>query len=144
MLKLVQLNWNWKGWCDNRPAQAETQQYKWCNCVVHQGINKHWDGMQGNEYGRVRPPLGIWHVGMAGIFTSAYYFPWPHFYQTRSAWSMDQGSHENHSPVNNFAPTVTKFCVMWEGQALPHDTKFGIKDLIHGSSWSGLIKLGPG
>ena len=80
----------------------------------------------------------------------------PHFYQTRSAWSMDQGSNENHSPVNNFAPTVTKFCVMWEGQALPHDPKFGncrdkIVDsrsflswsLIHGSSWSGLIKVGP-
>ena len=81
----------------------------------------------------------------------------PHFYQTRSAWSMDQGSNKNQSPVNNVAPTVTKFCVMWEGQALPHDTKFGncrdkIVDsraflswsLIHGSSWSGLIKLGPG
>ena len=81
----------------------------------------------------------------------------PHFYQTRSAWSMDQGSNENHSPVNNFVPTVTKFCVLREGQALPQDTKFGncrdkIVDsrtfiswsLIHGSSWSGLIKLGPG
>ena len=81
----------------------------------------------------------------------------PHFYQTRSAWSMDQGSNKNHSPVNNCAPTVTKFCVMWEGQTLPHDTTFGncrgnIVDsrvflswsLIHGSSWSGLIKLGPG
>ena len=81
----------------------------------------------------------------------------PHFYQTRSAWSMDQGSNKNHSPVNNCAPTVTKFCVMWEGQALPYDTKFSncrdkIVDsraflswsLIHGSSWSGLIKLGPG
>ena len=80
----------------------------------------------------------------------------PHFYQTWSAWSMDQGSNENHSPVNNFVPTVTKFCVLWEGQALPHDTKFGncrdkivdiraflIWSLIHGSSWSGLIKLGP-
>ena len=82
---------------------------------------------------------------------------WPHFYQTRSAWSMDQGSNENHSPVNNFAPTVTKFCVMWEGQALSHDPTFGnCRDktvdsrsflswsLIHGSSWSGLIKVGPG
>ena len=82
---------------------------------------------------------------------------WPHFYQTRSAWSKDQGSNENHSHVHNFAPTVTKFCVMWEGQALPQDTKFGncrdkIVDsraflswsLILGLSWSGLIKLGPG
>ena len=83
--------------------------------------------------------------------------PWPHFYQPGSAWSMDQGSNKNHSPVNNFTPTVTKFCVTWEGQALPHDTKFrnsrgkivGSRtfpywSLIHGSSWSGLIKAGPG
>ena len=42
---------------------------------------------------------------------------------------------------------------MWEGQALPHDTKFRnsrgkIVDssswsLIHGSSWSGLMKAEP-
>ena len=81
---------------------------------------------------------------------------WPHFYQTRSAWSVDQGSNKNHSPAYNFAPTVTKFCVMWEGLSLPHDTKFGncrckIVDsrsfpswsLIHGLRWSGLIKVGP-
>ena len=78
------------------------------------------------------------------------------FYQTRSAWSRDQGSNKNHSPAYNFAPTVTKFCVMWEGLSLPHDTKFGncrckivdsrvfpIWSLIHGSSWSGLIKAEP-
>ena len=70
---------------------------------------------------------------------------------------MDQGSTRKRSAVHNFAPTVTKFCVMWEGQALPHDTNFGnsrceivgrrvifIWSLIHGSSWSGLIKVGPG
>ena len=70
---------------------------------------------------------------------------------------MDQGSTRKRSAVHNFAPTVTKFCVMWEGQALPHDTKFGnsrceivgrrmifIWSLIHGSSWSSLIKVGPG
>ena len=70
---------------------------------------------------------------------------------------MDQGSTMKRSAAHNFAPTVTKFCVMWEGQALPHDTKFGnsrceivdrsvifIWSLIHGSSWSGLIKVGPG
>ena len=81
---------------------------------------------------------------------------WPHFYQTRSAWSVDQGSNKNHSPAYNFAPTVTKFCVMWEGLSLPHDTKFGncwckIVDsrafpswsLIHGLRWSGLIKAEP-
>ena len=69
---------------------------------------------------------------------------------------MDQGSTRKRSAVHNFAPTVTKFCVMWEGQALPHDTKFGnsrceivgrrvifIWSLIHGSSWSGLIKVVP-
>ena len=78
------------------------------------------------------------------------------FYQTRSAWSMDQGSTREGSVVHNFAPTVTKFCGMWEGQALPHDTKFcncrgEIVDkkviftwsLIHGLSWSGLIKAEP-
>ena len=70
---------------------------------------------------------------------------------------MDQGSNKNHSPAYNFTPTVTKFCVMWEGLSLPHDTKFGncrckIEDsrsfhswsLIHGLRWSGLIKVGPG
>ena len=70
---------------------------------------------------------------------------------------MDQGSNKNHSPAYNFAPTVTKFCVMLEGLSLPHDTKFGncrckIVDsrsfhswsLIHGLRWSGLIKVGPG
>ena len=49
------------------------------------------------------------------------------------------------------------FVSMWEGQALPHDTKFGncrceavnwrvifIRSLIHGSSWSSLIKAEPG
>ena len=69
---------------------------------------------------------------------------------------MDQGSTRKRSAVYNVAPTVTKFCVMWEGQALPHDTKFGncrcetvdrrmifIWSLIHGSSWSGLIKAEP-
>ena len=80
----------------------------------------------------------------------------PCFYQNRSAWSADQGSNKNHSPAYNFAPTVIKFCVMWEGQALPHHTKFGncrykIVDsraflswsLIHGLRWSGLIKAEP-
>ena len=79
------------------------------------------------------------------------------FYQTRSAWSVDQGSNKNHSPAYNFAPTVTKFCVIWEGLSLPHGTKFGncrckIVDsrafpswsLIHGLRWSGLIKAEPG
>ena len=70
---------------------------------------------------------------------------------------MDQGSNKNHSAAYNFTPTVTKFCVVWEGLSLPHDTKFGncrcnIVDsrsfhswsLIHGLRWSGLIKVGPG
>ena len=69
---------------------------------------------------------------------------------------MDQGSNKNHSPAYNFAPTVTKFCVVWEGLSFPHDTKFGncrceIVDsrafpswsLIHGLPWSGLIKAEP-
>ena len=70
---------------------------------------------------------------------------------------MDQGSTGKRSAVHNVAPTVTKFCVMWEGRALPHDTKFGnfrcemvgrrvifIWSLIRGSSWYGLIKAEPG
>ena len=78
------------------------------------------------------------------------------FYQTRLAWSVDQGSNKNHSPAYNFVPTVTKFCVMWEGLSLPHDTKFGncrcktvdsrafpSWSLIHGLRWSGLIKAKP-
>ena len=82
---------------------------------------------------------------------------WLCFYQTRLAWSVDQGSNKNHSSAYNFAPTVTKFCVVWEGLSLPHDTKCGncrckILDsrafpswsLIHGSRWSGLIKAEPG
>ena len=82
--------------------------------------------------------------------------PWPQFYQTRSAWSMDQGSTKKCFAVHNFVPTVSKFCVVWEGLSLPQDTKFGncrdeivdrrvilIWSLIHGSSWSGLIKVGP-
>ena len=104
------------------------------------------------------------------LMTSSYFsgpmkwLPWliwvrsnrPQFYQTRSAWSMDQASTMKRSAVHNFVPTVTKFCVMWEGLSLPHDTKFGncrgelvdrrvffIWSLIHGSSWSGLIKVGP-
>ena len=75
-------------------------------------------------------------------------------YVANSCISVDQGSNKNHSPAYNFAPTVTKFCVMWEGLSLPHDTKFGncrckIVDsrlfpswsLIHGLHWSGLIKV---
>ena len=69
---------------------------------------------------------------------------------------MDQGSTKKRSAVHNFVPTVTKFCVMWEGLSLPHDTKFGncrgeivdrrmvfIWSLIHGSGWSRLIKAEP-
>ena len=70
---------------------------------------------------------------------------------------MDQGSNKNHYHAYNFAPIVTKLCVLWEGLSLPHDTKFGncrceIVDsrafpswsLIHGFRWSGLIKAEPG
>ena len=69
-------------------------------------------------------------------------------------WIKDQ---LGNALLSTTAPTVTKFCVMWEGLSLPHDTKFGncrddiadrrvifIWSLIHGSSWSCLIKVGPG
>ena len=105
-----------------------------------------------------------WRRGICIIVPVSAKLPWliwvrsnrPQFYQTRSAWSMDQASTMKRSAVHNFVPTVTKFCVMWEGLSLPHDTKFGncrgeivdrrvffIWSLIHGSSWSGLIKVGP-
>ena len=35
---------------------------------------------------------------------------------------MDQGSTENHSPVNNYDPIIMKFCLV--GLSLPHLTKF--------------------
>ena len=98
-----------------------------------------------------------WSAGLGTGIVFPVMGTWPQFYQTRSAWSMDQGSTKERSAVHNFVPTVTKFCVMWEGLSLPHDTKFGncrgeigdrrvifIWSLIHGSSWSGLIKVGPG
>ena len=91
-----------------------------------------------------------------GKWITAQVMSWPQFYQTRSAWSMDQGSTKKRSAVHNFVPAVTKFRVVWEGLSLPQDTKFGncrdeivdrrvifIWSLIHGSSWSGLIKVGP-
>ena len=69
----------------------------------------------------------------------------------------EMNGRKNNSPAYNFAPTVTKFCVMWEGLSLPHDTKLGncrckIVDsrafpswsLIHGLRWPGLIKAEPG
>ena len=99
----------------------------------------------------------LWRIWRTDLTTPWARLPWLCFYQTRSAWSRDQGSNRKHSAVHNFAPTVTKFCVMWEGQALPHDTKFSncrceivgrrvifIWSLIPGSSWSGLIKAEPG
>ena len=36
-----------------------------------------------------------------------------HIYQTISAWSLDQGSAEINSSVNNFAPTVTVGAELW-------------------------------
>ena len=70
---------------------------------------------------------------------------------------MDQGSTKKRSAVHNSVPTVTKIWVMWEGLSFPHDTKFCncrsaivdrrvifIWSLIQGSSWSGLINVGPG
>ena len=96
----------------------------------------------------VNPKLTNWYPCQK----KNYHYLWTGVY-TLFTRPMDKGSNENYSPVINFAPTVTKFCFI----ALPYDTKFGncrdkIVDsraflswsLIHGSSWSGLIKLGPG
>ena len=38
----------------------------------------------------------------------------PTFKQTRTAWSMDQGSTMKSSVVYKFAPTVMQFSLMWE------------------------------
>ena len=63
-------------------------------------------------------------------------------YETRSAWSLDQGSIRISSAGYTFVPTITK-------KALPHDTQFCncrgkivdnrrvfVWSLIHQSSWS--------
>ena len=110
--------------------------WTYCSCQIINQTSRH----------HISGPLW-WAV----LFSRLY------FYQTRLAWSVDQGSNKNHSPAYNFAPTVTKFCVMWEGLSLPHDTKFGncrcktvvsrafpSWSLIHGLRWSGLIKAKPG
>ena len=87
----------------------------------------------------------------------------PNFWQSGSAfikpdqldpWIKDQLGNALLSTI--LPPTVTKFCVVWEGLSLPQDTKFGncrgeivhrrmisIWSLIHGSGWSGLIKADP-
>ena len=77
---------------------------------------------------------------------------WLCFYQTISAWSVDQGSANGSSTLYHFAPTDTKFYDLQEGQVLSYNTKFNkcmheIADrkviftwsLIHGSSWSSFI-----
>ena len=76
---------------------------------------------------------------------------WLCFYQTRSAWSMDQGSTKKRSAVHNFVPIVTNFCVMWEGLSFGNyrgeivDRRMVfIWSLIHGSGYSRLIKAEPG
>ena len=115
---------------------------------------RHIDGLVQDCSKSIENALGLLQLGAK---TSIYTRTRLCFYQTRLAWSVDQGSNKNHSLANNFAPTVTKFCVMWEGLSLPHDTKFGncrckIVDsrafpswsLIHGLRWSGLIKAEPG
>ena len=58
---------------------------------------------------------------------------------------MDQGSTKKRSAVHNFVPTVTKFCVIGNcrGETVDRRVIF-IWSLIHESSWSGLIKVGPG
>ena len=76
--------------------------------------------------------IDLWHVSFVVILSLSlnespcynyhwvpqcydYNMTWPCFYQTRSAWSMDQGPTRKRFAVHNFAPTVTKLCVMWEG-----------------------------
>ena len=73
--------------------------------------------------------------------------------------SVIHGSRINYETIccPQFCTYSYQICVMWEGQALPHDTNFGnsrceivgrrvifIWSLIHGLRWSGLIKAEPG
>ena len=119
-------------------------------------VAKHDHKWQKRAHRKIDVRQLCYHLPVSQLFFSVWWAAWLCFYQTRSAWSVDQGSNRKHSAVHNFAPTVTKCCVMWEGQALPHDTKFSncrceivgrrvifIWSLIHGSSWSGLIKAEP-
>ena len=79
---------------------------------------------------------------------------WHWFYQTRSAWSwvMNSSSTIHQLHIYNFAPTLRKVGMGWEGLPLPHlkicycrgkirDSKaFPSRALIHSSNWSSLIK----
>ena len=72
--------------------------------------------------------------------------PWSHFYQTRSAWSVDQGSTDNQSPVNNSLLQLPNYDTKFSNSRdkIVDSTAFPSWSLIHGSSWSGLIKVEPG
>ena len=90
-----------------------------------------------------KSPQFIWRSG------SAFIKPDQH-----NPWIKDQLGNPLLSTILHLQ--LPNFCVMWEGQALLHDTKFGncrcevvgrrvifIWSLIHGSSWCGLIKAEP-
>ena len=98
----------------------------------------------------VVPPTNIrWPTGATDVF----WFPtiptnntWSHFYQTRSAWSVDQGSNKitllptiSHLLLPNFVSCRRAFkCKILDSRAFPSWS------LIHGLRWSGLIKAEPG
>ena len=68
------------------------------------------------------------------------------FYQTGSAWSIDQGCNKNHSSVNSFALTVTVVSCGWAGNCRGNIVVSRASpgwSLIHGLSGSGLIKAEP-
>ena len=179
MLKLVQLRSRRRSRCANVNRVAEWKGISWGYCSVKwqrkqccennkRVINSLWPSdtiyrhRSGSTFAHC-PRAPSHYLKQCWLIISEVQWQSPKgnftrlcFYQTRSAWSVDQGSNINHSPAYNFEPTVTKSCVMWEGLSLPHDTKFGncrykIVDsrafpswsLIHGLRWSGLIKAEP-
>ena len=79
------------------------------------------------------------------------------FHQTRIHSPMVWWLTENPTTIYNFAPTLTKFYVTWEGLSIPHVIKFcncrcKIVDskafprspLIHRSSYANFIQMRPG
>ena len=146
-------------------GQALPQDIKFGNCrdkIVDSRAFLSWSLILGSSWsGLIKLGPGCWMPTIqrfrhwrAGCVISAL-FPrssarpllldkvyWPHFYQTRSAWSVDQGSNKNHSLAYMSLPHDTKFgncrCKIVDSRAFPSWS------LIHGLRWSGLIKAEPG
>ena len=65
-----------------------------------------------------------------------------HLYQTRSSWSVDQGSIGKSSVVYYFFPTVVKLCDIWFGNSgawalrvKMHNNPRGVYNLLNRLKW---------